>query len=541
MTIMKTGRIVIILLSTFFVLNVTGQNDVKKKNRYRHPYEYKPGSDTIHYIRIEDESNTTSLTAGFPIYKDSGKVVVKPLMIDSVLTNPGIGFTTFQCFNGDYASSLDRGQVAVGGGRIPGCLNHPLPTYKYDSTLNKISYPRSSIAYFRLHWSFIEPEEDEYYWEFIDSLLVTGKKRNQKLLLRIAPSSGSILRESAHKEDVPAWFRQKIGPTHKDSVPHQFWLIDHNNPLYLEHFGDLIREFGYRYDGHPMIEAVDVSICAQAGEGVGTEYLKPEIRQGLYDAYLEAFHHTPLIVQPKYIGYVLENAKTKVGWRIDCIGDLGFWTDGPAGWNHMTDYYVQAMINFGLKDTWEKAPVHLEICGTLQRWKDQQNYDIGELRYIIDESLKWHISSFNAKSSPVPDDPEWKAEIERWLKKMGYRLVLRRFTYPNEIKPGEGMEITSWWENKGVAPCYTKFPVALRLKNNEEEKIILTDADITTWLPGDNLYNDTLNIPVSLSAGVYDLHLGILDQFAKQPKVKLAIAGRQADGWYPLGKIRITK
>jgi len=36
-------------------------------------------------------------------------------------------------------------------------------------------------------------------------------------------------------------------------------------------------------------------------------------------------------------------------------------------------------------------------------------------------------SWLNAKSSLVPG--EWWPHVNRWLKRMGYRLVLRKFTY----------------------------------------------------------------------------------------------------------------
>jgi hypothetical protein len=44
-----------------------------------------------------------------------------------------------------------------------------------------------------------------------------------------------------------------------------------------------------------------------------------------------------------------------------------------------------------------------------------------------------------------------------------------------------------------------------------------------------------------MPAGEYDLQIGILEMNSDKPKVKLAISGRQPDGWYPLGKIRLSE
>lgn len=134
---------------------------------------------------------------------------------------------------------------------------------------------------------------------------------------------------------------------------------------------------------------------------------------------------------------------------------------------------------------------------------------------------------------------EWKPKVDRWLKKMGYRFVLRKFTYPAIVAPQGKLAFTSWWENKGVAPGYREFPLALRLKNGSRSMVLATDADVRTWLPGDIVYDDAVFVPADLPPGDYELALALLDPQTRQPKVKLAIAGIDADGWYPLGKISI--
>jgi hypothetical protein len=162
---------------------------------------------------------------------------------------------------------------------------------------------------------------------------------------------------------------------------------------------------------------------------------------------------------------------------------------------------------------------------------------MADVNYIIDETLKWHISSFNAKSSGVPD--EWRPLIDRWLKKMGYRFVLRSFTYPEFAAAGEKVSFKSWWDNKGVAPIYKKYLLAVRLKNDKRSEVIITDADINSWFPGDNLYDDAVFIPRDMPAGVYQMQIGIVDPQSQEPKVNLAIQGKNPEGWYPMGNIEI--
>jgi hypothetical protein len=440
-------------------------------------------------------------------------VIVRPKEIDDVLTNPGIGFMTFQRFNGDELNEL-KGWTE----------GKPIVYQEFDGDLENKDHPMTTIAYFRVYWKFIEPEMSKYRWDLIDTALKTARARGQTLMLRIPPYG------TGQQNDVPAWYRELVGK--RKELPVKKWQVDPEDPRYVEHFGDMIRILGKRYDGHPDLESVDVAIVGAWGEGAGSALLTQKTREALVDAYIDSFkrtHLVTLLTDEKTNSYAL--SKADVGWRIDCLGDMGGFS--PA-WSHMQDYYPQAIINFGVRDAWKKAPVTLEVCWVMQHWKDM-GWDVD---HIVDESLKWHISSFNAKSSPVPE--EWWPSVNRWLKRMGYRFALRKFTYPAALNPNSKLSFTSWWENKGVAPCYKEFALALRLKNEKKSEILATAADIRTWLPGDNLYDDSVLVPSGMPAGEYDLQIGILDPLSNEPRVRLAISGRQPDGWYPLGKIRLS-
>lgn len=450
-------------------------------------------------------------------------LTVKPHEIDDVLTNPGMGFMTFQRFNGD---ELNEG--------IGWTEGFPIEYQEFDGNIEMEEHPFTSIAYFRIYWRFLEPEEGQYQWEHFDKALKTARERKQQLLIRVAPY-GTDLPE----KDVPDWFRVMVGDQYKNQSVVKHWQVDHENPLYIEHFGNLIREMGKRYDGHPDLDAVDLSIIGAWGEGEYTNLLSEETMKALVDIYVESFKHTPLIMQLSDLPsnqYGLSIAN--VGWRVDCLGDLGIWAEEQDGFNHMHDKYPQDIIRFGMQDAWKKAPVSLEVCSTIKGWKEKLGYDMDDVRYIIDESLKWHISSFNNKSSGIP--AEWWPEINRWLKKMGYRFVLRKLTYPQSVSPNERLSFTTWWDNKGVAPCYKDYPLAFRLKKENDSHVLITEADIRDWLPGDNLYDDAVFIPPNISPGEYDLQIGIIDRRNSEPVIQLAIEGKDQDGWYTLGKIKIV-
>jgi len=453
------------------------------------------------------------------------EVVIRPVEIQDVLTNPGIGFMTFQRFNGD---ALNEG--------IDWTEGYPIDYQEFDGNLTNKDHPATTIAYWRIYWRFMEPGQGKYRWDMLDMALQTAKSRGQTLLLRIAPYG------KEDDNDVPGWYRQIVGPNKVwgHTYPANEWVVDPEDPRYAEYFGDFIRAMGNRYDGHPDLEAVDLSIVGAWGEGAGSELLSQSTREALVDSYTDVFRKTPLIaLLMDRETNMYANSQIPVGWRVDCIGDLGFWAADENGFTHMYDFYPNNINDYGVKDDWKRSPLSFEICGTFLRWKEKEGYDRDDVRYIFNETLKWHISSFNAKSSPVPG--EWKDLVDDWLRKMGYRFVLKRFLYPDEVKKNGRLPFKSWWENKGVAPCYKDFTFAIRLKKKDIVSVLPTDANIKEWLPGDIIYDNSVFIPSNIPAGIYDVQVSIVDCWNFEPRVKLAIEGRGDDGWYQLGRIKIIE
>jgi hypothetical protein len=483
-----------------------------------------------------------SLSSVYYLQEEDIEIIqVRPSEIDDMLLNPGIGFMTFQRFNGD---TLNPGQGWTEG--------LPIVYQEFDGDLTNTNYPQTTIAYHRINWRFLEPEPELYNWELIDKALRTAAERGQTLMLRISPY------EESDEKDVPDWYRQMVGPDILTGTG-KHWRVDPEDPRYVQYFGGMIKAMGKRYDGHPDLEAVDVSIIGYWGEGDGGHLLTDKTRLALINAYLDNFSKTHLIFQPlngdapdpgvlvkglPILAFWPDGRNNgtganmrNLGWRLDCLGDMDFWPEW--GWNHMTDVYPQDIIKSGMSEAWKKAPVTMEICGTFLRWMEKQKYTEDNVQYIFDQALKWHISSFNAKSSPVPE--KWQSLVNDWLKKMGYRFVLRKFTYPAVIRPHGSIEFTTWWENKGVAPMYKDYKFALRVKNAETTIMLITDANILTWLPGDIVYDDKVFIPYDIPEGNYTLELAIVSPITFKPGVKLAISGINEDGWYTMGKIDIRK
>ena len=472
------------------------------------------------------------------------QIKVYPKEIFDVLNNPGIGFTTFQRFNGDELNAGTRWTEGL-----------PIEYQSFDGDLTNKNHPHTSIAYFRVNWKFLEPEQRKYNWPMIDKALRTAAERGQTLMIRVSPY------ELTAEKDVPDWYRKMVGPE-KPTIGGRSWRVDPEDPRYVEYFGGFIKAFGQRYDGHPDLESVDISFIGPYGEGAGTHLLSDKTRIALINSYLDNFKKTPLHFQPLNgdapdPGVLVRGTDIAaswpdgrnngegqqmryVGYRLDCLGDITTPTrTDRTNWSHMTDVYHKDIILSGMADVWKKAPVTMEICWTFLHWLERFQFDEEVVEWIFNEALKWHISSFNAKSSPVPE--VWNPLVDKWLNRMGYRFVVRRVEYPSFVQRQSPLPLQTRWENIGVAPIYKEYLFAVRLRNDQKTIMLPTDAKLTDWLPGDILHNQNLYIPHDAPLGKYQLEVAIVSPVSYEPRVKLAIEGKTDDGWYSIGEIEIKE
>jgi len=436
-------------------------------------------------------------------------VVLAPREIDTLLANPGMGWQTFHLF-------ADEDPALQG-----------LP---------------SSSAYFRFYWRELEPKDGAIDFAKLDALLARAHRAGQRLCFRVmCTGSGQAL-------DVPAWLKDLgcRGYQFEYEGRKQCWVPDFEDPSFRDRHFRLIRELGQRYNGHPDLDLIDVGSVGLWGEwhmsgtkrsdtGEPVPLPSPQTRQALIDAWRTAFPDQPKVM---LIGDIdgLRHAVTEgCGWRADCLGDCGGFS---KNWNHMRDLYPLHVQQGGATEAWKRAPVAFESCWDMRKWK-QEGWDI---RYIFDYALSNHVGYVNNKSAPIPDGT--RAEVERLLRRMGYRLVLRQVEHPKQVKAGGTLSVSLLWENTGVAPPYGDYRIALRLASEgspTERFVSLTGRSIRGWLPGTTNISESLAAPREWRSGDYRLAVAVVDPSSREPAVRLAIEGRAEDGWYPLGVVKVTQ
>jgi hypothetical protein len=173
----------------------------------------------------------------------------------------------------------------------------------------------------------------------------------------------------------------------------------------------------------------------------------------------------------------------------------------------------------------------------MRKWHDEQ----WDIPFIYDYAIKCHVSYMNNKSAPIPE--EARPEVERFLRRIGYRLVLRRLEHPATIAAGQVLPLTMEWENVGCAPPYRDYLLAARLQPaaGGEPVVLVTDTSAKGCLPGGHGMAVSVPLAQTTPAGECELSLALVDPVTHEPAIRLAIEGRAEDGWYPLSRLDIEQ
>lgn len=440
--------------------------------------------------------------------------VCEPKISDALLTNPGIGFIAAP------------GLMDIEPDSVQDNRGKPVRAYRFTPDSKTWNHPDSGVFYCGGRWKDVEIEDGVYDWSDLDRKLEIAAQMGCTAVVRIAPYA------LAEHEDIPAWLRRRW----PEEPEFPFWRIDPNTTDYPELWARLIREFARRYDGHPVISSVDMAIVGAWGEGGGTEFMEYDAMKTIIRAYVDGFRHTPLqslLHDPRSL-QCIRDCRAKVGFRVDCLGDMG----GFHGerWSHMLDFYPENIENFEMGDAWRDAPVVFEACWHMNDWY-LQGWDID---YIVDESLKWHISSYNSKGTTVPE--EWRGSVERWVRRMGYRFEILQLAWESEAAAGEEWGVEMLVLNTGVAPCYHNYASVIRLRSAERVVDLPLDEDIRTWIPDEEHFSSwSIKLPEDLEDGEYEVLLGFPTGLAQRPALMLAIENERVDGFYRMGHVCVKR
>ncbi len=405
----------------------------------------------------------------------------------------------------------------------------------YDDTLD--DFPGLSTIYLRLAWSYIEPEEGQYNWSWVDGPAQRWIDKGLKVAFRFS-STESFMRYATPKWVEDAGAEGYNFTPGKEDPTGPYWEPEYDDPVFLAKLENFLAAAAKRYEGNPNVAFVDVGSFGVWGEGhtwASTQRKWPAstlIRH--MELYRKHFPKTLLAANDDFsfqgdetIQYALEQGMTL---RDDSI----MVANKPNSWYHAEM----------AQDFWPHQPVVLEsehYGGSVGRgaWYPGGYLEAIEAYHASYASIHWWPREFLEAE---------RAEIDQINQRLGYRLQLREASWPSEVKPGEAFELASKWANAGVAPCYPGGHLAWTLltpKGGVATVAVDGDFDVRTLEVGpsgeapEQLVVSKLRLPEILAPGEYTLAVSV-GQLDGTPTLALPLAGKLPYKRYLVGKLSIV-
>ncbi|MGQ9591926.1 MAG: DUF4832 domain-containing protein [Planctomycetota bacterium] len=365
------------------------------------------------------------------------RLSVRPADTGEALANPGMGWTLHFYSNliENYGSKL-------------------APSDTLDD------WPGLSTIYLRVPWSYLEPREGEFNWSLLDTPAQRWIRKGKRIALRVTCS------ESWIRYATPKWVEEagargvefEFGKGPRPGGP--LWDPDYLDPVFLEKLDRFLAAMALRYDGSPDVAFIDIGSFGMWGEGhTGfssrlDEERTLEVVKRHIDLHRKHFSRTLLALNddmagPGKPGKSFSAAEYALSRGVTLRDDSILVQPPPRSW-----YHAEMAEAF-----WPKLPVILE----------HEHYGPSKARgawsgELLEKAVEdYHASYLSVHWWPREFLEENRETIDRLNRRLGYRIVLREISWPEEAALGEPFLVETVWANEGVAPLYAGGFFALAL------------------------------------------------------------------------------
>jgi len=402
-------------------------------------------------------------------------------------------------------------------------------------------FPGLSVAYFRLAWSYLEPEEGHFDWPIVDSVAQRYIARGMQVAFRFTCSEGEA------GVGTPAWVRAagakgyffEGGKGVESEASGRPWEPDFDDPVFLAKLDRFLAAAGARYDGDPHVAFVDVGSFGIWGEGhtfwsTRRPYSAETVIRHV-DLHRRHFQHTLLVANDDFADHGR--------------GDASLGHAREQGLTLRDDSILVEPPPLAFKSAalaqpfWPHVPVILEsehYGPSRERgvWGDGSLYLKAIEEYHASyAAIHWWPREFLAANRHL---------VERINHRLGYRLQLVEASWPEEVRLDEPWTFGAQWRNAGVAPCLPGGRVAVTLKDGNGIVAVLVDPTFDVRMlavaPDEAravAQECSLRVPRIVKAGKYSVWVSV-GSGTGTPRIALPLPDDDGQHRYRLGSVRVT-
>ena len=205
--------------------------------------------------------------------------------------------------------------------------------------------------------------------------------------------------------------------------------------------------------------------------------------------------------------------------------------------------------------TWNYGSFYNEGCRSLEDVlaKDYRR------QTVIDQVRALHVNHLGGVTWAKWDNQQFYNNASTIQKIMGYRFVIKEFSYPEKVEIGKPFEVSFSVLNTGSSPFYYDWPVEISLITADSHVVVwsttLKSPKISQWMPGDewdaatqsykkpaeiNTVTESIYIEKQIPAGQYAIAISVLDPAGMLPSLRFANFNYWTGGRHPMGLIGVN-
>ena len=444
-----------------------------------------------------------------------------------------------------------------------------------DKKRDEYPYPYGTLIKEYMQWNMMENVESDgvdkviaysnHRWEGVEDMNVKVVPR--PFIVWMEAYEGGVEKNTYtdHPDDLNGWhwpsdFPREVRSDDNDT-PSTGGYFD---PTFQDRSKKLIAKLGEAWDNDPRVAYVEMGIIGEWGEhhdpNITTYWLPhtqsyhvanrtwiPGIEKVLGDAFKEAFKNKKVMVR---YAYEFEDYDFGIYWDSWAISE-----EEERGYN--------AMMRRG--DYWRTQPVGGEITWN---WGDLYNKGYRSLEdclantetrtKVINQIRALHCNHLGGVTWANFQDPVFQANAALVQKVLGYRFVIKEFSYPTRIEQGKPFDVKLKVVNTGSSPFYYDWPVEIALLDATSHRKVwsttLDDVHISQWMPGEdwdsanssyltpakeNEVNATITLDEALDPGKYIISVAVLDPAGMLPSLRFAAMNYFTGGRHPMGYVGV--
>jgi len=180
-----------------------------------------------------------------------------------------------------------------------------------------LDIPGMDHLYLRLAWAYLEPQEGQFNWDIIDSIIEKWTGKGLKIAFRISCKETSTDRIE-QQFATPKWVMDagaqggfyRSGQVVASDGP---WEPRFDDPVFLDKLENFIQAFAERYDRQPWMRYVDIGSIGDWGEGhthSGSRKIYDyAARKKHIDLHLRYFKETQLVISDDFVYSIPDKAE----------------------------------------------------------------------------------------------------------------------------------------------------------------------------------------------------------------------------------------